>query len=118
MPSINRHAIDATSKNVFYTYPVRHTLARRLRVSRQYEKLTFSSPLEEESDHQDLQSSHAHHHAHLNQAEVEDPLFGAPDRAEIAVLSCPEVFLHPADRAQLSAHFEDHVFEDRGLFGG
>ena len=110
MLPINSHVINATAKNVFYTYPVRQRLARDS-TCLVNTTLTFSSPLEEESDHQDLQSSHAHHHAHFNQAEIEDSLLRASDRAKIAVLSCAEVFLHPADRAQLPANLENHVFE-------
>lgn len=65
------------------------------------QRLTFPGTLEEESDNQDLQTSHSNHHAHLDHTEIEDSLLRTPDRAEIAVLSCPEVFLHPANCAQL-----------------
>lgn len=68
---------------------------------------TFPGSLEEESNHQDLQDGHTHHHNHFNQAEVEDSLFRTPDCTEIAVFSGPEVLLHPAYGAQLPAHFED-----------
>lgn len=69
--------------------------------------LTFSSTLEEEPDHQDLQDSHSHHHDHFDQTKVENSLFRTPDRTEVPVLSGAEILLHPADRTQLSADFED-----------
>jgi hypothetical protein len=72
---------------------------------------TFSSTLEEEPDHQDLQGSHSNHHTYFNQAEIEDSLLCALDCAEITVLSCSEVLLHSADRAQLSADLEDRVLK-------
>ena len=78
--------------------------------------LTFSRPREEEPHHCNLQSCHCHHHKHFDQAKVEYPLLRAPDRAEIAVFSCPKVFLHAADRAQLARDLEDQVLESRMLF--
>lgn len=77
---------------------------------------TFPGSLEEEPDHQDLQDGHSHHHNHFNQAEIEDPLFSTPNRAKVAVFSCPEILLHSTDSAQLSAYFEDRVLEGRMLF--
>ena len=62
-------------------------------------RLTFPGALEKEPDHQNLQTSHTNHHAHFDHTEVEDSLLRTPDCAEIAVLSCPEVFLHSADCA-------------------
>lgn len=81
------------------------------------DKRTFSSSLEEESYYEDLQPGHAHHHDHLDQAEMEDSLLCALDRAEVAVLTCTEIFLHPTDGAQLAAHFKNHVFQHCRLFG-
>lgn len=73
--------------------------------------LTFPSALEKEPDHQDLQGSHTDHHQHLDQTEIENPLFRTPDSTKVAVLPGPEILLHPADRAQLAADFVHHVFE-------
>lgn len=60
---------------------------------------TFSSTLEEESNHQHLQCRHANHHHDLHQAEIKYPSLRALHRAEIPVLTCSEVFLHAADGA-------------------
>lgn len=79
--------------------------------------ITFSVTLEEESDDQNLKTCHSDHHAHLDQTEVEDSLFRAPHRAEVAVLPGPEILLHPADRAQLSTDLVNHIFEGGMLFG-
>ena len=72
--------------------------------------IAFPRPLEEEPDDQDLQSRHPNHHPYFDQTEIEDSLFRTPDRAEVPVLSCTEVFLHAADRAELATDFEDRVF--------
>jgi hypothetical protein len=80
--------------------------------------VAFPRALEEEPDDQNLQSRHANHHSHFNQAEIEDSTFCAPDCAKIPVLSCAEIFLHAADSAELAADFEDGIFERRGLLRG
>lgn len=49
--------------------------------------------LEEEPDDKDLQGAHADDQARLDQAEVDNPLLGAPDSAEVAVLARAEVLL-------------------------
>jgi len=59
--------------------------------------ITLPRALEEEPHNQNLQTSHAHHHDHLDQAEVEDSLLRAPDRAEVSVLAGSKVFLHPGN---------------------
>ena len=63
--------------------------------------VTLPSPLEEESDDENLQSSHADHHPDLNKAEIENTLFRAPHRAEVAVFARAEILLHPCYGAQL-----------------
>lgn len=77
--------------------------------------LTFSCSLEKESDNKDLQCGHSNHHQDFDQGEIEYPLLSALDRAEISVFSCSEVFLHPADRAQLAADLENRIFQLLGL---
>ena len=87
---------------------------------RQYEpqaRLTFPSPLEKEPHNRNLQSSHSGHHAHLDETEIEYSLLRAPDRAEIAVLPCAEVFLHATNRTQLATDFEHQILECGMLFG-
>jgi hypothetical protein len=49
--------------------------------------------LEEEPDNKDLQRPHAYNQRTLNQAEVDNSLFGRADGAKVAVLSRSEVFL-------------------------
>lgn len=49
--------------------------------------------LEEEPDDKDLESTHADDEAGLYQAEVDNPLLGAPDGTEVAVLTCAEILL-------------------------
>jgi hypothetical protein len=80
--------------------------------------IAFPRPLEEEPNDQDLQSRHPYHHPYFNQTEIEDSVFRTADRAEVPILSCTEVFLHAADRAELATDFEDRVFQRGGLFRG
>lgn len=54
---------------------------------------TFPGALEEESDDKDLQTCHGHDQARLHQTEVEYPLLGTFDGAEVAVLASAEVLL-------------------------
>jgi hypothetical protein len=84
--------------------------------SRHRSYVALSRALEEEPNDQNLQSRHPNHHANLDQTEIEDPVLGTPDRAEVPVFSCAEVFLHATDGAELAAHFEDRIFERGGLF--
>ena len=79
---------------------------------------TFPSALEEEADNEDLQSCHGHKQARLHQTEVEYPLLGALDGAEVAVLARAEVLLVAGDGGELRGELEDGFFEDRGLLGG
>ena len=80
--------------------------------------IAFPRSLEEKPNDQDLQSRHPYHHPYFNQTEIEDSVFRTPDRAEVPILSCTEVFLHAADRAELATDFENRVFQRRGLFRG
>lgn len=79
---------------------------------------TFPGALEKEADNEDLQSCHGHNQARLHQTEVEYPLLGALDGAEVAVLARAEVFLVAGDGGELRGELEDGFFEDRGLLGG
>lgn len=99
-------------QEIVYTYPARLS-ARNILLART--PLTFSGTLEKEPDNQNLQCRHTDHHTHFHQAEVEYSLLRAPDCAKVSVLSGSEIFLHPADRAQLAAHFENGVLQGRGL---
>jgi len=74
-------------------------------------RLTFPCALEEEPYDQNLYGSHTGHHQHLNQREIEYPLLCTFDGAEVSILSCPEILLHPADCTQLAADLEDRVLE-------
>lgn len=58
---------------------------------------TFSSSLEEEPHDEHLQGSHRDHHQTLNDTEIENPPLRTPNRAEIPVLPCAEVFLVAVD---------------------
>ena len=80
--------------------------------------LTLARSLKEEPHHQHLQHRHADHHADLDQAELEDPLLRAPDRAEVAILSCPEILLHAVHGAQLARDLEHEVLQLVVLFAG
>jgi hypothetical protein len=53
--------------------------------------------LEEELNNENLESTHANHQRHLDQAEVDDPLLRAADGAEVAVLAGTEIFLVSRD---------------------
>ena len=63
--------------------------------------ITLPRALEEESNHQDLQRRHPNHHRNLNQAEVKNPALGTSHRAEVSILTRPEILLHPRDGRQL-----------------
>jgi len=71
----------------------------------------MQSYLEEESDDEHLQGTHADNQANLHHAEVDDPLLRAPHRTEVTVLACPEVLLVPRDGRQLSRHLEDRLLQ-------
>jgi hypothetical protein len=77
---------------------------------------TFPGSLEEEPDNKDLESSHRNHHTRLDHREIEDSSLRTPDRAEIAVLARPEVFLLSVDCAEQARQFEDGFLQDGGLF--
>ena len=55
--------------------------------------VSLTSTGEEHPHDKDLQASHANHHSALQQAEVEHSLLCTPDRAEVPVFTCAEVFL-------------------------
>lgn len=57
--------------------------------------VTLPCALEEKPDDKDLESAHANNQAGLDQTEVDNPLLGAPDSAEVAVLASAEVLLVP-----------------------
>lgn len=78
---------------------------------------TFPSPLEEESNHKNLQCSHRYHHQPLNDTKVEDPSLRTTHGTEVAVFTRPEVLLVPRDGRQLCRQLEDRLFESRCLFG-
>lgn len=73
--------------------------------------------LEEEPDHEDLQSTHADDQTALYQAEVDNPLLRASDGAEVTVLARPEILLIPGHSRQLSRNLDDRFFKGGGLLG-
>lgn len=78
---------------------------------------TFPCTLEEEPNNKHLQTSHGHHHQAFNHTKVEDPPLGAANRAKIAILAGPEVFLVASNSRQLSRQFVDGLFKSRCLLG-
>ena len=64
-----------------------------------------------------MKCSHADNQANLNQAEVDNSLFGTVDGAKIAVLSGAEVFLISGHRSQCAGDLEDRLLEDCSLLG-
>ena len=79
---------------------------------------TFPGALEKEAHNEDLQACHSHNQARLHQTEVEYPLLGTLDGAEVAVLARAEVLLVTGDGGELRGKLEDGFFQDRGLLGG
>lgn len=79
---------------------------------------TFPGALEKEANNEDLQACHSHNQARLHQTEVEYPLLGTLDGAEVAVLARAEVLLVTGDSGELCGKLENGFFENRGLFGG
>lgn len=71
--------------------------------------------LEEEAHDKNLQACHGHHHERLNNTQVEDSPLSAPDRAEVAVLSCAEVLLVARDGRELARQLEDRLLKRSGL---
>ena len=71
--------------------------------------------LEKESHDEHLQACHSHHHKRLDNTQVEDSSLCAPDRAEVAVLSCAEVLLVAGDGGELARQLEDRLLEGGGL---
>lgn len=71
-----------------------------------------ATDLEEEAHDEHLQGSHADDHETLDQADVDDPLLGAADRAEVAVLSRPEVLLVSRYGRQLARDLVDGLLQD------
>ena len=65
------------------------------RVTRGKKSLTFATTGEEHLHDEYLQSGHGNHQSALDQAEVEDALLRALDRAEIPILPGAEVLLLP-----------------------
>lgn len=59
--------------------------------------MAVGSYLEKESHDEHLQTRHAHHQQALDDAEVKYAPLGAPHRAEVPVLPCPEVLLVTRD---------------------
>ena len=55
--------------------------------------VSLTSASEEHPHDKDLQASHADHDSAFQQAEVEHSLLCTPDRAEVPVFTCAEVFL-------------------------
>lgn len=79
--------------------------------------VTLASASEEHPDDKHLQCSHADHHGALQQAEVEHPLFRAPDCAKVPVLAGAEVFLLAGEGGDLARHAEDGLFDAAELLG-
>lgn len=68
--------------------------------------ITLSPAGEEHPDHEHLQTCHAYHQSTLHKTEVEDALLGAPDSAEISVLSRAEILLLPRQCRDLARQLE------------
>lgn len=79
--------------------------------------VALASASEEHPDDKYLQCSHANHHGALQQAEVEHPLFRAPDCAEVPVLASAEVFLLAGEGGDLAGYAEDGLFDAAELLG-
>jgi hypothetical protein len=58
--------------------------------------------LEEEPNDKNLEGAHGNDESNLDEAEVNDPLLRAADRAEVSVLSGAEVLLVPGDGGKLA----------------
>ena len=72
--------------------------------------ISLPRPLKEKPHDKNLQPRHGNHQPTLHNAEMENPRFRAPHRAEIPILPCPEVLLVAVDGRQLSADFENGFF--------
>lgn len=79
--------------------------------------ISFPRALEEEANHEYLQSAHADDKTALDQAEVDDPLLGASNGAEVAVLAGAEVLLVAGHGGQLARDLDDGLLEGGGLLG-
>ena len=80
--------------------------------------LTFAASSEEPPHDEDLETSHGNHHAAFHQAEIEDSLRGAVDRAEIAILPSTEVLLLPRQSRDLTRQLQDSLLHTAELFRG
>jgi hypothetical protein len=79
--------------------------------------ISLTTAGEEHPHDKHLQAGHADHHSAFQQAEVEDPLFRAPDSAEVPVLARAEVFLLASEGGDLARHLEDRLFHAAELLG-
>jgi hypothetical protein len=79
--------------------------------------VTFPRTLEEVPDNEHLQCSHTNHHGRFDEGEVEYSPLRAADSIKVSVFSRPEVFLHPADCAQLPTDLKHQIFKLSMLFG-
>lgn len=73
--------------------------------------------MEEEPNHENLKGSHADNETALDQAEVDNPLLGASDSAEVTVLARPEVLLVSRHGRKLTRDLDYGLLEGCGLFG-
>ena len=64
--------------------------------------ISLPRALEKEPHNKHLQPSHTNHHQTLNNTEIEDSPLRTPNRAEITILSCTEVFLVSCDSRELA----------------
>lgn len=79
--------------------------------------VSLTSASEEHPHDKDLQASHADHDSTFQQAEVEHSLLRTPDRAEVSVFSCAEVFLLAGKGGDLAGHAEDGLLDAAELLG-
>lgn len=86
-------------------------LANRLDVA-------LARALEEEAHDKDLQGTHADNQTGLDKAKVDNPLLGAADGAEVAVLAGAEVLLVAGNRGELARDFEGGLGQSAGLLVG
>ena len=69
--------------------------------------------LEEESDDEDLQCTHAHHETTLDQAEVDDPPLGVADSVEVSIFAGPEILLVSGNGRDLARDLVDGFLQSR-----
>ena len=79
--------------------------------------VSLTSASEEHPHDEDLQASHADHDSAFQQAEVEHSLLCTPDRAEVPVFTCAEVFLLTGEGGDLAGHAEDGLLDAAELLG-